>query len=326
MNTALAARKHAPDAFALARHVIEHHSKSFSLAARLLPSGVREDAVVLYAYCRRVDDAIDRVSGAEQRTALDALQRELDGVYSGRLPLDPLLGAFARVVRARGIPRAYPEELLLGMRMDAEGTRYRTLPDLLRYCHCVAGTVGLMMCHVMGVRRPGALVHAAHLGIAMQLTNIARDIHEDWRRGRLYVPDELLGERDAAALHRELGGGLPAWAVPTLATATRALLGTADAYYRSGDAGLLDLSPRCAFAVRAARLVYARIGAVVRAQGCDPLAGRAVVRRPDKAWLVARAALAPLSAFPRALFLSRPAAPLRELPWREAIGLPGGVR
>jgi phytoene synthase len=275
----------------LARATIARHSKSFALASRLLPEAVAGDAVVLYAYCRRADDAVDLASVVDQPARLRALRGELDSLYSGGPLDDPDLAALRALVHRRCVPRAYLDELLAGMEMDVRGARYESFEELLLYCYRVAGTVGLMMCHVMGVRGPDALAHAAHLGIAMQLTNIARDVLEDWQRGRLYVPGEILGASGAHDLRGDLGGPLPRTAAGPLAGATRELLDRADGYYRSGDAGLRYLSPRCAFAVRTARLVYACIGARVRAQGCDPLAGRAVVSTGRKLALTARAAL-----------------------------------
>jgi phytoene synthase len=313
-----------PDA--LARDVIARHSKSFSLAARLLPRAVRRDAVALYAYCRSVDDAIDAASPAEQSGALVRLEADLEAVYAGGAVPDPLLAMFQTLVHARGIPRLYPEELLRGMRMDVVGTRYGTVAELLRYCYRVAGTVGLMMCHVTGVRRAAALPHAADLGIAMQLTNIARDVLEDWERDRLYLPEELLARYGAAGLHRRLGNALPASAAPAVARAVQALLARADAFYRSGDAGLAHLSPRCAFAVRAARLVYARIRHVVRSRGGDPRAGRAVVGKGMKAALVARAGLETLRSLPGVLGARRTTAPHGKLSLDEALAFRRGPR
>ncbi len=315
-----------PRAVALARTSITQHSKSFALAARLLPPRVREDAVVLYAYCRRVDDAIDGIAVVDQPAALAALRAELDDIYAGRALGDPLLAAFQRVVRARAIPRAYPEELLAGMHMDVAGTRYDSLDELLHYCHRVAGSVGLMMCHVMGVRRPRALLHAAHLGIAMQLTNIARDVLEDWERGRLYLPGALLAAHGAAGVDVQLDGPLPRSADPAVAATVRELLGRADSYYRSADAGIRELSLRCGLGVRAARLVYAEIGRVLRARGCDPGSGRAVVGTVTKAWLLLRAAARTLLALPRAPWSAPPCLPCSELSLREAITLPAGAR
>lgn len=293
----------------LAYATIAQHSKSFALASRLLPAAVANDAVAIYAYCRRADDSIDLAAPGEQRARLAALRAELDLIYGGGRLDDPLLALFQAVVHARGIPRTYLDELLAGMEMDVASVEYERWDTLLRYCYRVAGTVGLMMCHVMSVRGSEALIHAAHLGIAMQLTNIARDVLEDWQRGRLYLPDELLAAAGFPALREALGEPLPSSAVHAVAEATAVLLERADAYYRSGDAGLAYLSPRCAFAVGTARHVYARIGDRVRAQGCDPLAGRAVVSRRGKLAAVTRAALAAACALPAALGRSRPVPP-----------------
>jgi phytoene synthase len=309
----------------LARATIQQHSKSFALASRLLPAAVANDAVAIYAYCRHADDAIDLAPPGRQRARLAQLRADLDGIYAG-LPMDdPFLSLFQTVAHARGIPRGYLDELLAGMEMDVANVAYERWDTLLRYCYRVAGTVGLMMCHVMGVRGSEALTHAAHLGIAMQLTNIARDVREDWERGRLYLPDELLARSGFPALRRALGQPFPASAVPAVAKATATLLDRADAYYRSGDAGLAYLSPRCAFAVGTARRVYARIGDRVRAQGCDPLAGRAVVSRRGKLAAVARAALVAARALPAALHRPDPQRPNACLDDPDRVLLPPGT-
>ena len=286
-----------------ARASIEKHSKSFALAAKLLPPKVNHDAVVLYAYCRRADDMIDLCAPSEQLARLAQLRLELSAIYAGQPQTDPLLAELARVVEACAIPRAYLDELLLGMEMDTLRVRYRTLADVLLYAYRVAGVVGLMMCHVMGVRDSSALRHAAHLGMAMQLSNIARDVREDWERGRLYLPEDLLRVSGVADLDPELGGALPRSAAFGIARATELLLQQADGYYRSGDAGVRFLSLRCGLAIRAARLVYSGISQRVREQRCDPFAPRAVVSRARKLALVAYAAWlsllsCPLSAAP----------------------------
>ena len=234
------------------RAVIRRHSKSFALAARLLAPAARLRAERLYAWCRAADDAIDHApTPLAAAAALAELRADLAAVYAGRPPRSPAAGLLALVVADCGLPREYPEELLAGMAMDAAGTRYHTLDELLVYCHRVAGVVGLMMAHALGVSDDRAGVHADHLGIAMQLTNIARDVAEDWGRGRLYLP---LGW---------VGGGPPAGrplADATAAPAVRLLLAVADQYYASGSGGLKYLDGRSRLAVRVARGVYADIG------------------------------------------------------------------
>jgi phytoene synthase len=273
------------------RAIIAHHSKSFALASKLLPARGRDEASIVYAWCRRADDAVDLVPARDQARAVAHLRHELDGIYAGEACADPILAAFQDVIRRSNIPRHYPEELLAGMEMDASGTVYDSYATLLAYCYRVAGTVGLMMSHVMGVRHAAALRHAAHLGMAMQLTNISRDVGEDWQRGRLYLPRDLLDRAGFANLRSRMGGPLPTEAREPVAMVTRELLHRAGALYRSGDAGIPYLSWRSALAVRTARLVYADIGRVILAQKADPFAPRAVVGKGRKLMLAVRALL-----------------------------------
>jgi 15-cis-phytoene synthase len=269
----------------IARTTIAHHSKSFALASKLLGPRLRDQTSVVYTWCRRADDAVDE--GNDPR-ALARLHAELDDAYRGDAR-DPVLAAFGEVARERAIPRAYPGELLAGMAMDADGTHYATHADLITYAWRVAGVVGLMMTHVFGISDDDALVPAAHLGMGMQLTNICRDVAEDWQRGRLYIPDELLAEHGAAGLAGDLGKPLSATAVRSLAGAVRSLLALADRYYRSADRGIPALPWRAGIAVRVARDVYAGIGTQIARKDHDVTAGRAVVPRRTKLARVAAA-------------------------------------
>jgi phytoene synthase len=199
-----------------------------------------------------------------------------------------VLGAFQRVVAERAIPERYAEELVAGIEMDASGARYEDVEALHRYCFRVAGTVGLMMCHVFGVRDARALRHAAHLGMAMQLTNICRDVAQDHARGRCYFPTELLDAAGIDLLPREGALLSPAMRAP-VARVTRTLLEHADGFYASGDRGIPHLPFRAALTVRTARLLYSDIGRVIRTRGADPLAERAVVGKGRKLVLALRA-------------------------------------
>jgi phytoene synthase len=311
--TSVAVVPHAPAQ--IARATIAHHSKSFALASRLLGRRVRDQTAVVYTWCRRADDAIDELvdpTGDRLDEALARLAAELDGAYAGTSS-DPVLAAFGEVAQARQIPRHYPDELLAGMAMDARDTRYATLDQLRMYAWRVAGVVGLMMSHVFGVKDDAALVHAAHLGIAMQLTNICRDVAEDWERGRLYLPDELLAQHGAADLASDLGGPLSPRARDPIARTVRELLAIADLYYRSGDRGVRSLPWRAAGAVMAARRVYAAIGERIRRADHDVTAGRAVVTTPAKLALVAGALGRLVVSAPRRLLSSREHIPTRTL-------------
>ena len=267
----------------VARQVIAKHSKSFALASRLLGPRVRDQAAVIYTWCRRADDAVDEGNGGA--AAISILGRELERAYAGTAA-DPVLAAFGAVARERAIPLHYPGELLAGMAMDVEGVTYKTLEQLLTYAWRVAGVVGLMMTHVFGLSDDEALINAAHLGIAMQLTNICRDVGEDWQRDRLYLPDELLAKHGAGGLARGLGQPLPAAAHAPIAATMAELLGLADRYYRSGDRGLAALPWRAGLAVRAARRVYSAIGTRIARDG-HAIGHRAIVPGRTKLALVA---------------------------------------
>lgn len=276
------------------RQVLALHSKSFALAGKLLPPACLDDAAAVYAWCRRADDAIDQPSVEGPSRALSRLERELEALYAGKEPSDLALLAFADVVRRRHIPVEYPQALLAGMAMDTGHVAYVSLAELRTYCFRVAGTVGLMMCHVLGVRHPHALKHAADLGIGMQLTNICRDVQEDWQRGRRYLPRELFSSERTPELDPTQSALTPAVAA-SCRPVVRELLRLADEYYTSGDRGLTYLSPRAAFAVRTARLVYSSIGTRIARTGHDVLAGRAVVSRASKLGSCLHAGLATLT-------------------------------
>jgi phytoene synthase len=275
------------------RRVIRHHSKSFDLASRLFPSARRDEVAALYGWCRTCDDAIDLAPPSAHRSAVEDLRTQLREVYAGASQDDPVLHCFQEVVKRRCIPIEYPAELLGGMAMDVENASYETIDDVLTYCWRVAGTVGLMMCHVMGVSDGRAAPHAAHLGIAMQITNICRDVVEDWERGRVYLPAEFLSPEFGKWLKEHALADerppLPEAARTELASATGQLLAWAERYYASAEAGMRYLAPRSALAVRSARLVYAEIGRRIEARGCDVMLGRAVVPTRRKLQLVSHA-------------------------------------
>ena len=314
------------------REILEHNSKSFALASRLLPPRTRDRAAAVYAFCRRVDDAIDDAPAERHEAALAQLHVELDRIYA-REPLDePALAAFQAVARSCDLPRRYPAELIEGMAMDVRQTRYETLDELLLYCHRVAGVVGLMMCHVFGISRDSALRNAAHLGIAMQLTNICRDVEEDWRLGRLYLPAAMIEAAGGTHITTPVTGPFPSdpQTLAAMRSVTAQLLAQADRYYASADQGIAALPFRAGLAVRAARILYHAIGLVVAARGHDPLQGRAVVPTRQKLALVADAlarhvAQLPHYAADRARSRSRARSPRVELSFSEARRVEGSA-
>ncbi len=185
------------------RLIIEKGSKSFAAAAKLFDTETRENAYMLYAWCRHCDDVIDnqelgfdsKPQDAETtRAILDQLRTQTQAAIDNVPSEDPVFEGLRYVLRRNDIPGRYPLELLDGFAMDAADHHYETLADTLQYCYYVAGVVGIMMAYVMGTRDEAALQRATDLGIAFQLTNISRDIREDAEIGRIYLPNEWLRE------------------------------------------------------------------------------------------------------------------------------------
>jgi phytoene synthase len=260
-------------------------SRSFHAASRLLPARVRDAATALYAFCRDADDAIDHAPAALRDAALAGLHARLDAIYAGTPAPIAADRAFARVVTDHAMPRALPQALLEGFAWDAAGRRYHTIGELEEYAARVAGTVGAMMAVIMGVRAAPVLARAAELGLAMQLTNIARDVGEDARAGRIYLPLDWLRAAgiDAEDLLRDPVGS------PALRAVVARLLAHADGLYGRAAVGVAALPLGCRPAIHAARLLYAAIGHAAGRPGFDPVAERAVVPARRKAVLVARA-------------------------------------
>ena len=236
-------------------------SKSFDAAAKLLPRAIRDPAIALYAFCREADDVID----GNQEGGLDWLRERLALAYAGRPIAIPADRAFALVVSRFAIPHALPEALLEGFAWDAEGRRYADLPALRAYAVRVAGTVGAMMAVLMGVRDPERLAAAVDLGVAMQLSNIARDVGEDARNGRIYLPLDWMVQ---AGIDPDAFLANPRYSAD-LGCVVAKLLEAADEHYRRAAAGIARLPLGCRLGIGAAGLLYAEIGREVARRGLD---------------------------------------------------------
>ena len=272
------------------REAIRTGSLSFHAASRLLPGRVRDPALALYAFCRMSDDAVDE--GGDKAAAVLSLRDRLDLVYRGTPANQPADRAFAGVVEEFDMPRALPEALLEGFAWDATERRYDDLSGVLDYSARVAAAVGAMMCVLMRVRDGDALARACDLGLAMQLTNIARDVGEDARAGRLYLPTVWLSDEgiDPDAFLRNPR------AYPGVARATLRLLDEADKLYRRAEAGVPSLPLACRPGIYAARLIYDGIGSNLRRVRGDSVTVRARTGRGKKlACLVAATARAAAS-------------------------------
>lgn len=281
LNTKLATSADLADC----RRLLRTGSRSFYAASFLLPQRIRDPAIALYAFCRVADDAID-CAGEErqaQQRALAWLRERLDRVYDGR-PIDAYTDrALADVVESFAIPKALLEALLEGFEWDAEGRRFNDLSGVYAYSARVAGTVGAMMAALMGARSVPLAARACDLGVAMQLTNIARDVGEDARNGRLYLPMQWM---------REAGIDPDAWLAnpqfnEALASVIERLLEAADELYVRSDAGIAGLPMGCRPGINAARYLYAEIGRQVERQGLDSINARAVVPGARKLKLLA---------------------------------------
>ena len=259
--------------FAACREVIRAHSRSFSAASRLLPRDVRDAAVATYAFCRGADDDVDAASDvADAAMRHHATRERLARLYEGAEMATPVARAFQWVVQRHGIPREEPEALLDGMEQDLGLVRIADEQALLLYCYRAAGVVGRMMSRIMGRSDPSALRRAVDLGIAMQLTNVCRDVGEDARRDRIYLPHDWLHE--AGADESEV---LAVRSSRALCAVTLRVLALAEHYYESGIGGIALLPARCRPAILAAALVYREIGREVARRGGDGVSERAVV-------------------------------------------------
>lgn len=271
----------------ICRELIRTGSYSFHAASKVLPARVRDPALALYAFCRIADDEVDEVGHRDKAAAVCKLGDRLEDIYSGRPRNTPCDRAFAAVVEEFEMPRELPEALLEGLAWDAEGRWYHSLSDVQAYSARVAAAVGAMMCVLMRVRNPDALARACDLGLAMQMSNIARDVGEDARAGRLFLPVDWMVEEgvDPQAFLRD--------PQPTrgIRRVTERLLNRADRLYWRAATGVRLLPFDCRAGIMAAGKIYAAIGVEVAKAKYDNISQRAHTTKGRKMWLLANSAL-----------------------------------
>lgn len=255
-------------------------SKSFSFAALALPKRLRQPVAAFYAFCRVSDDAIDE--SADPGAELVKLRARLDAAAEGHPESAPVDRALAWLFREFDFPRAPLDFLLEGYLWDAERRRYATLNEVMGYGVRVAGSVGAGMTALMGPRDRATLARAVDLGVAMQLTNIARDVGEDARESRFYLPTDWL---DELGFDLEPWLGAPTYR-PALGHCVRRLLDQADFLYGRAEDGIERLPSECRLAIRAASRIYAEIGKVIRDNRYDSVGTRARTSRGAKARLL----------------------------------------
>jgi 15-cis-phytoene synthase len=265
------------------RAILAKGSKSFVAASRMMPKRLHDGAASLYAFCRVADDAVDLSDNAH--AAVARLHERLDRIYARQPEDDPVDRAFCEVVHAHGIPPQVPRALIEGFEWDADKRLYPTQADLEAYCARVASTVGVMMTLLFGERSRSVLARACDLGLAMQLTNICRDVGEDARNGRVYLPLAWLAEAGVDP-ERLMAQPEPSEA---LASVVKRVLELAGTYYQRADHGITHLPRDCRLGVGAARLIYAEIGREIARNGYDSVSRRAYTSKARKLLLLGRA-------------------------------------
>jgi len=254
------------DIVRLSRAIIQAGSKSFAAAAKIFNPETRASAYLLYAWCRHCDDVIDgQQLGYDQGNTpnhdptkeLIKLRKQTNDALTGILTDDPIFSALQKVISKNNIPKAYPLALLDGFEMDVHRRSYQTIDDTLNYCYHVAGVVGVMMSIIMGAKDDTTLDRACDLGLAFQLTNIARDVIEDAQNERVYLPSAWLR---SAGLNADPNLLLQESHREQLVIVVDRLLKEAEKYYDSSLSGLPKLGFRSAWAIATARIVYRKIG------------------------------------------------------------------
>ncbi len=272
------------------------HAKSFFFASHALPRAKREAAYAVYSFCRYADDLLDETlpddamklgwrPGIGQDFWLEALNGLLDRLYDGQ-ETELLFGpAFHATVMQYQIPREPFSELIQGVCLDHEPVQIQTWEELRHYCYHVASVVGLIMCPILGLKRPEAEVHAIELGIAMQLTNILRDVREDFGRNRIYLPADELSRFGVTPMDLAKGRVSPEWVA-----FLRYQIARAREYYDRSEQGIPDLATDGSqLTVWLMRLIYAGILDEIEGQGFDVFKKRATVSFLRKLWLAGSA-------------------------------------
>jgi phytoene synthase len=292
------------------------NARSFRWASVFLSQAQRRRVAALYAFCRAVDDLADADwATPEARQDLVDLQAALGAEPNGEARWPSHYLWFRELCLECGISFPIVRELMIGMMSDLDLVRIQSDRELVRYCYRAAGTVGLMMCAILGVRDPRSLRHAIDLGIAMQLTNICRDVLEDAQTARVYLPAKRLAEFGVTPEDLVEGRADP----DAVSLVVDDVLTLAEGYYQSGDAGMRFLPARARWAILIASRLYRGIGRRLRRRyRSNPLLGRVVVPWFEKLGLVASASISWIR-----LTLSPPNATQPTQYRDHLIGLPG---
>ncbi len=262
------------------RLLTSYWSKSFYFSARFLPKEKRWATYALYGFCRFVDNLIDNPRNRPKQQLISEIacfRRELRLAYRWGESEHPILKPFILVTKTYRIPIEYPLDLLKGVQMDIETIRYDTFDDLYLFCYRVASVVGLMMTHIMGYKNNNAFEYAEKLGIAMQLTNILRDVKEDKDMGRIYLPLEELeqfGITEDDVFKENFND--------QFRLLIKFQVERADSYYREADKGIPMLTTASQFSIYSASKIYQGILRKIEQREYNPFVGRVYVPFTEK--------------------------------------------
>jgi phytoene synthase len=262
------------------RLLTSYWSKSFYFSARFLPKEKRWATYALYGFCRFVDNLIDNPRNRPKQQLISEIacfRRELRLAYRWGESEHPILKPFILVTKTYRIPIEYPLDLLKGVQMDIETIRYDTFDDLYLFCYRVASVVGLMMTHIIGYKNNNAFEYAEKLGIAMQLTNILRDVKEDKDMGRIYLPLEELeqfGITEDDVFKENFND--------QFRLLIKFQVERADGYYREADKGIPMLTTASQFSIYSASKIYQGILRKIEQREYNPFVGRVYVPFTEK--------------------------------------------
>lgn len=277
-------RRAVDDAYRHCAELTREHSRTFYMSSGLLPGEMRSAARALYAFCRITDDIVDQPGGDVAIEArLNELQQwrrnSLESNHNGAaLSPDELPILAWTDTRARyGIPKTYAEQLIEGVAQDLTHDRYETFDDLAHYCYLVASTVGLMTMHIVGYAGPQAIPYAIKLGVALQLTNILRDVGEDWARGRLYLPQDELAAFGLSEADVDAGVVTSSWRA-----FMRYQIDRARQLYTEAMPGIGMLGRQGQFAIAASAVLYRDILTKIEENDFDVFTRRASTSKMEK--------------------------------------------
>jgi len=293
MDSAIINQSEIERAYKYCETITKLHAKSFYFAAKFLPKPKRKAVYPIYAFCRHVDDEIDEIGEGKESDAIETIKKwksYLQDVYQGTANGEQqtangeeklVFNAWKDLLKTYKIPKNLPLELMQGVLMDTQIKRYETFDELYIYCYRVASTVGLMSSEILGYSDEIALYYAEAMGIAMQLTNILRDVKEDAAMGRIYLPQEDLRKFGVSA-EQILAGVMNANFIELM----KFEIARARDFYRKGEKGIAFLEKDSRFTVLLASRIYSRILDEIERQNYDVFSRRAHTSFSEKIFAV----------------------------------------